>query len=130
LLHRQEVSQSGIVGLDPNHRITRFLEKPKPEEAFSNWVNGGIYMLEPAILDAIPADGPSDFGRDVFPMLLARGVPLFGYCLSPAEGLWWIDRPEDLARVEQDFPSTPQDADCPDPVIGDRGFSLRSLILS
>src|SRR5438105_3089272 len=48
-----------------------------------------------------PSGGrPVDFGRDVFPALLAQGRPLYGYRMAENEGLWWIDRPEDLAWVE------------------------------
>jgi NDP-sugar pyrophosphorylase family protein len=97
---REEVSQSGIVGLDAGDRITRFLEKPLPEQVFSHWVNAGIYILERAVLEAIPGDVPSDFGGDVLPRLLAGGAALYGYRLSEDEGLWWLDRPEDLERLQ------------------------------
>jgi NDP-sugar pyrophosphorylase family protein len=100
LFHRPDVGQSGIVGLDPNDRITRFLEKPAPDQVFSHWVNGGIYVLEPAVLDSVLPSGVPDFAKDVFPALLAAGQPLFGYRMSPDEGLWWIDTPADLQRVQ------------------------------
>jgi NDP-sugar pyrophosphorylase family protein len=116
LHHREDVSQSGIVGLDADARITRFLEKPSPEEVFSHWVNAGIYILETAVLDAIPGDVPSDFGREVFPRLLDQGAPLFGYRLADPEGLWWLDRPEDLLRLQAD----PRWAARPPMGVGDR----------
>ena len=101
LHHREDVSQSGIVGLNEEHRIIRFLEKPRPDEVFSHWVSAGIFVLERPVLDYIPAEGLPDFGRDVFPAMLASGQPIYGYCLSADEGLWWIDTPEDLKRVQQ-----------------------------
>ena len=101
LHYREDPTASGIVGLDENDRITRFLEKPKPDQVFSHWVSAGIFVLEPQVLQAIPAEGASDFGRDVFPSLLAHGQPLYGYRMSEGEGLWWIDTPEDLRRVEE-----------------------------
>jgi NDP-sugar pyrophosphorylase family protein len=103
LHHREEVSQSGIVGLDSNDRIVRFLEKPRPEQVFSHWVNAGIYVLAQAVLDSIPADAPTDFARDVFPAILAAGQPLYGYRLAEGERFWWIDRPEDLERVRNEW---------------------------
>jgi len=103
LHHREDVSQSGIVGLDDVDRIMRFLEKPTPEQTFSHWVNAGIYVLDPAVLGFIPAEGIPDFGRDIFPRMLAAGWPLYGYRLTDAEGLWWIDRHEDLTRVQQEW---------------------------
>jgi mannose-1-phosphate guanylyltransferase len=100
LHHRDDPTQSGIVGLNDEGRITRFLEKPRPEQVFSHWVSAGIFVLEPCVLEAIPAQGASDFGRDIFPALLARGLALYGYRMQPDEGLWWVDTPEDLERVQ------------------------------
>jgi NDP-sugar pyrophosphorylase family protein len=103
LFERQDVGQSGIVGLDDDDRITRFLEKPGPGEVFSHWVNAGIYLLDPAILDWIPDTIAYDFGRELFPALLAARQRLYGYPLTAEEGLWWVDRPVDLARVEAEW---------------------------
>lgn len=100
LCHRQDVSGRGIVGLDAGDRITRFLEKPAPDQVFSHWINAGVYVLEPRVLDLVPPGKFFDFGRDVFPALLDRGDSLFGYRMSADEGLWLIDTPEDLERVE------------------------------
>lgn len=101
LYYREDPTASGIVGLDKTDRITRFLEKPRPDQVFSHWVNAGIFVLEPAVLEAIPTEGSPDFGRDVFPAMLTAGQPLYGYRMSADEGLWWIDTPEDLQRVQQ-----------------------------
>jgi len=100
LFHREDPSQSGIVELGSQDRITRFLEKPGPHEIFSRWVSAGIFVLEPEVLRAIPGDKPADFGRDVFPALLAADRPLYGYRMSGDERLWWIDTPADLERVQ------------------------------
>ena len=59
--------------------MTRFLEKPREDEIFSHWVNAGYLVAKPNVLDAIPADRPSDFGRDILPQLLARGARIYGY---------------------------------------------------
>jgi NDP-sugar pyrophosphorylase family protein len=100
LHHREDPSHGGIVGLDGRDRISRFVEKPAGPEVFSHWVNAGIYVLEPTVLPEIPADKGVDFGRDVFPGMLAAGHAVFGYRMFEPEQLWWIDRPEDLRRVE------------------------------
>ena len=107
LFHRDDPTQSGIVGLTPEGRITRFLEKPTPAEVFSHWISAGIFVLDPRVLAAIPGGRFCDFGRDVFPALLARGEALYGYPMSADEGLWWIDRPEDLARLERTWHGLP-----------------------
>jgi Nucleoside-diphosphate-sugar pyrophosphorylase involved in lipopolysaccharide biosynthesis/translation initiation factor 2B, gamma/epsilon subunits (eIF-2Bgamma/eIF-2Bepsilon) len=75
----------GVVITDAQHRIQRFLEKPSTSEIFSDTVNTGIYILEPHILDHLELGKPSDFSHDLFPLLLAEGVPMYGYI---AEGYW------------------------------------------
>jgi len=100
LHHRDDPTQSGIVGLESDDRIVRFLEKPKPEQVFSHWVNAGILALESEVLGWIPPGVPHDFSREVFPAMIAQGQRLNGYRLSEHEGLWWIDTPADLARVQ------------------------------
>jgi len=109
LCHWEYVSASGIVGLDAEGRITRFLEKPTPEQVFSHWINAGIYVLEPQVLEAIPQESFYDFGRDLFPALLDRGDPLYGYQMSGNERLWLIDTPAYLEKVERELnpPSGP-----------------------
>jgi len=101
LHYREDPTQSGIVGLDENDRVTRFLEKPRPDQVFSHWVNAGILALEREVLESIPAETVADFGRDVFPALLERDSAIFGYRMAEDESLWWIDTPQDLVRVEQ-----------------------------
>ena len=51
LFRRENATESGIVGVTEEGRVTRFLEKPKPDEIFSNWVNAGMLVCEPAILE-------------------------------------------------------------------------------
>ena len=75
----------GIVITDESGRIVRFLEKPSWGEVFSDTINTGIYLLEPAALQAIPAGRPCDFGKELFPALLASGRGLYGHV---AEGYW------------------------------------------
>ena len=69
----------GVVMCDGDGRITRFLEKPAWSRVFSNLVNTGIYILEPEIFEHIPTHGASDFGKDVFPDLVAKGLPVYGF---------------------------------------------------
>jgi len=70
----------GIIGLDKQNRIDRFIEKPKPEEVFDNYlVNCGTYAMEPELLERIPPDTVCDFSQHIFTDLLAEGHPLVGH---------------------------------------------------
>lgn len=85
LAHVPNPVEFGVVIIDEEQRIQRFLEKPSTSEIFSDTVNTGTYILEPEVLDYLPADQESDFSKDLFPILLAKGEPMFGYV---AEGYW------------------------------------------
>ena len=69
----------GIVIADEDGRIQRFLEKPTWGQVFSDTVNTGVYIMEPEVLAEVSAKESVDWSHDVFPKLLARGAPLFGY---------------------------------------------------
>ncbi|MBT9171671.1 MAG: UTP--glucose-1-phosphate uridylyltransferase [Syntrophomonadaceae bacterium] len=75
----------GVVITEKDGRITRFLEKPSWGEVFSDTVNTGIYILEPEILTHFPPGVMFDFARDLFPLLMSKGYPLYGYI---AAGYW------------------------------------------
>ena len=77
--YREDVVNSGVAKFDNNGRIISFIEKPKINETDSHWVNGGIYYLNPEILNYIP-NGCSDFSNDIFPKLLKNNVPFYGIC--------------------------------------------------
>ena len=100
VFHREDVSASGIVELDGRDRVLRFLEKPAPDQVFSNWVNAGILVFEPSVLGFIPAEGPSDFRRDILPALLAADMPVYAYRMTN-EKLMWIDSPDDYRRSQR-----------------------------
>jgi len=75
----------GVVITDPSGRIRAFLEKPSWGEVFSDRVNTGIYVLEPEVLNWVPEGKAFDFSKDLFPLLLREGQPLFAITL---EGYW------------------------------------------
>lgn len=75
----------GVVITDEDYRIRRFLEKPSTSEIFSDTVNTGTYILEPEILEYLPENQECDFSKDLFPLLLKKDEPMYGYI---AEGYW------------------------------------------
>jgi mannose-1-phosphate guanylyltransferase / phosphomannomutase len=78
----------GVVITDAEGRISRFLEKPSTSEIFSDTVNTGTYILEPEVLQYLPANEESDFSKDLFPLLLEKEEPMYGYI---AENCYWCD---------------------------------------
>ena len=76
--------QYGVV-IREGQRITRFQEKPRRAEAVSNLANTGIYLFEPGIFKFIPAETFYDFGKQVFPEILAQGEQMYGYEMK---GYW------------------------------------------
>jgi mannose-1-phosphate guanylyltransferase len=88
----EDPTRFGIVGLDEEQRITRFKEKPAPEEVFSHLINAGSYLLEDDIFDVMP-EGRHSLERDVFPALAERGelngLPFEGYFIDAGTPTSW-----------------------------------------
>lgn len=87
-LHLTEVADPrafGCVPTDGAGRVSAFLEKtPDPP---TNLINAGCYVLDRALIDAIPAGRPVSVERETFPALLAAGVPIQAY----TEPAYWLD---------------------------------------
>jgi mannose-1-phosphate guanylyltransferase/phosphomannomutase len=83
----------GIVVTDDEGRIERFLEKPSWGQVFSDTINTGIYVLEPEVLRHVPTDRPYDFSKELFPLLLEMGRPLYGYVFDE----YW----QDIGNLDQ-----------------------------
>ncbi len=93
--------QFGVVIANENHVIEKFLEKPSWGEVFSDTINTGIYIIEPDILNHIPASENFDFAKDLFPLLMKKNIPLMGYSL---EGYWRdVGNPESYREVYDDI---------------------------
>ncbi len=83
----------GVVIVDEDGRVERFLEKPSWGQVFSDTINTGVYVLEPSVLGAIPEGTPYDFSKQLFPDLLERGKPIHGVVM---EGYW-----QDIGNLDQ-----------------------------
>jgi mannose-1-phosphate guanylyltransferase/phosphomannomutase len=83
----------GIVVTDDEGRIERFLEKPSWGQVFTDTINTGIYVLDPEALRHVPEGQPFDFSKELFPLLLEMGRPLYGYI---ADGYW-----QDIGNLDQ-----------------------------
>jgi len=93
LKHVENPLDFGIVVVNDEGRIERFLEKPTWGQVFSDTVNTGIYVLEPEVFDHIPEGQPFDFSQELFPKLFDMGAPLYGYV---ADGYW-----QDIGSLQQ-----------------------------
>ncbi len=82
----EDPSRYGLVRVDRDGRVREFVEKPAPSEIDTDLVNAGAYVLEPEVLELIPAGRPVSIERDVFPEL-ARSGRLFGIALPG----YWLD---------------------------------------
>lgn len=91
----------GLVETGPDARVRRFLEKPKADEITCNTINAGIYVLEPATFDRIPADTAWSIERAYFPSLVEHGEMFVAYVYDG----YWIDigTPAKYMQVHRDI---------------------------
>lgn len=83
----EDVSRFGVVVRDSKGFIVDFQEKPSKQQARSNQISTGIYILEPEVFNHIPESGSYGFGRQLFPDLVAKNYPVLGIEL----GSYWTD---------------------------------------
>jgi mannose-1-phosphate guanylyltransferase len=100
----EDPSAYGLVPIDEDGRIERFIEKPQPDEIVTNLINAGTYVLEPEILNYVPTGVPFSFERvregGLFPLLLAEGEALYGF----VSNAYWLDigTPDKYLRANTD----------------------------
>lgn len=104
----EAVSDPSRYGLVPVHKsgaIISFLEKPGAEDRSTikaNTINAGIYVLEPQVLDLIQKDKNRSFEYDIFPEIIEKKLPFFGYVMKDD---YWRDigTPESYLEAHHDF---------------------------
>ncbi len=84
---KDRVSSYGVVVTDADGRVQAFQEKPSVEDALSDEINTGIYLFEPEIFDHIPDGVPFDIGSELFPKLVAEGLPFYALPMD----FEWVD---------------------------------------
>ncbi|MEB3176576.1 MAG: NDP-sugar synthase [Synechococcus sp.] len=84
---KERVSSYGVVVTDGDGRVQAFQEKPAVEEALSDEINTGIYLFEPEIFEHIPDGVPFDIGSELFPKLVAEGLPFYALPMD----FEWVD---------------------------------------
>jgi mannose-1-phosphate guanylyltransferase len=87
----------GVAELSGN-KIKRFIEKPTRDNAPSNLINAGVYVLSPEVFDYIAPGKHVSIEREVFPKLAEEGK-LCGHCI---DGLWIdIGKPEEFLQTNK-----------------------------
>jgi mannose-1-phosphate guanylyltransferase len=77
----------GLVELEGEGRVRRFVEKPDPAEVTTNTINAGIYLLDRRLLIRIPEGRMVSIEREFFPGLLADRIPFYGWVGQH----YWLD---------------------------------------
>jgi NDP-sugar pyrophosphorylase family protein len=102
-LGEEDISQYGVAEITGEGRITRFVEKPKKEEAPSRLINTAIYLFSPGITEVFKnmGDKVKDIGGDVIPFLTENGYPVYGYL---CKGYWAdVGTPGSFLNTTQDI---------------------------
>jgi mannose-1-phosphate guanylyltransferase len=123
-------SAFGVVEVDGDGLVGRFIEKPAPGATESTLINAGTYVLEPGVVDLVEPGRRVSIEREVFPRLVA------GRCLAGvATDDYWLDTgtPELYLRANLDMldrSSGPPDADPIDPTasIGEAAILDRVIV--
>ena len=93
-------SQYGVVEVDENGWVRRFVEKPKPGETTSRVINAGTYVLEASVLDRMPHLQKLSIERVVFPAMVGEGR-----LAAMSTDDYWIDtgRPDTYLKANLDL---------------------------
>ena len=79
-------SAFGVVPTDDAGRVSAFIEKPPRDEAPTNLINAGTYVLEPSEIDRIPDGRRVSIERETFPQLVEAGT-----LYAMASDAYWLD---------------------------------------
>ena len=101
LVSVEDPTRFGVVETTTEGRVTRFTEKPQPQEVRANTINGGCYILEPEVLAHIPESTFHMFEHGLFPKLLEMGARVYGH----APRAYWADvgTPASYLQVHRDI---------------------------
>ena len=137
----EDPSDFGIVGLSAEHNgkldgdlregyISRFKEKPSPEEAFSNVINAGLYIVEPEVLALVPLGEKFDFSKQLFPMVLEMNWPMYAKTI---DGVWFdVDNPMELLNAQSTLVKRMKELPFPMPngkVLPGNGFCMDDAVI-
>jgi NDP-sugar pyrophosphorylase family protein len=94
-------SECGLVEVNEQGDVVRFVEKPPVEEVFTDLANAGLYYCDPEILELIPPETVCDFGKNLIPLMLERGDPVMALPISSQEYVIDIGTPAAYQRAQE-----------------------------
>ena len=96
----EDPSAFGVVPTDDDGRVVAFIEKPPRDEAPTNLINAGTYIVEPSVLSHIPAGRRVSIERETFPAL-AENKSLY----ATGSDAYWLDTgtPDAYLRAHLDL---------------------------
>jgi mannose-1-phosphate guanylyltransferase len=104
----EDPSRYGVVPTDGEGKVLAFIEKPSREDAPTNLINAGTYVLEASVLDRIPAGRRVSIERETFPQVVADGR-LF----AMASDALWVDAGTPATYLSANLAhADPPDASC------------------
>jgi mannose-1-phosphate guanylyltransferase len=87
-LHKvEDPSAFGVVPTESYGRVQAFVEKPPRDEAPTDLINAGTYVLEPSVLGRIPDGRKVSIERETFPSMVEDRA-LYA---RDDDGVYWID---------------------------------------
>lgn len=127
LIRVDDPSAFGCVVRGDDHRISAFVEKPARGTEPTDEVNAGTYLLEPEVLDMIPAGRNVSIERETFPAILASDRSLYAYVTAD----YWIDlgRPEHYLAAHRDILAGTMPLELEPGLTGEGGPGTRATIV-
>lgn len=75
----ENVSEFGVVDIKKDGHIIKFVEKPRAEDAPSDLINAGAYLLEPQVLNYIEPGKLVSMEKQIFPQVIHNTGRFFGF---------------------------------------------------
>ena len=82
----EDPSRYGVVPTDDDGLVRGFIEKPPRDQAPTNWINAGSYVVEPSVIDRIPGGRKVSIERETFPAMVADGT-----LYAMKSNAYWVD---------------------------------------
>lgn len=97
----EDPTSYGLVPIDKDGRVEKFLEKPSWDEMTTNLINAGAYIIERNLLDLVPSKENYSFERGLFPNALEIGYRIYGH----VSNAYWLDlgTPAKYLQAHQDI---------------------------